>query len=69
MPDFDDMMNEVEEELEVQQAEQEIVDRLPQLKQLSADIDKATTAVINAKLSLESSIRQAQREEGNSVLP
>ena len=64
MPDFDDMMNEVEEELEVQQAEQEIVDRLPQLKQLSADIDKATTAVINAKLSLESSIRQAQREEG-----
>ena len=64
MPDFDDMMNEVEEELEVQQAEQEIVDRLPQLKQLSADIDKATTAVINAKLSLESSIRQTQREEG-----
>ena len=64
MPDFDDMMNEVEEELEVQQAEQEIVDRLPQLKQLSADIDKATTAVINAKLSLESSIRQSQREEG-----
>lgn len=66
MPDFDDMMNEVEEELEVQQAEQEIVDRLPQLKQLSADIDKATTAVINAKLSLESSIRQAQREEGGT---
>ena len=63
-PDFDDMMSEVEEELEVQQAEQEIVDRLPQLKQLSADIDKATTAVINAKLSLESSIRQTQREEG-----
>ena len=62
--DFDNMMNEVEEELEVQQAEQEIVDRLPQLKQLSADIDKATTAVINAKLSLESSIRQTQREEG-----
>ena len=33
-------------------------------KQLSADIDKATTAVINARLSLESSIRQTQREEG-----
>ena len=62
--DFDNMMNEVEEELEVQQAEQNIADRVPQLKQLSTDIDKATTAVINAKLSLESSIRQTQREEG-----
>ena len=62
--DFDNMMNEVEEELEVQQAEQNIADRVPELKQLSSDIDKATTAVINAKLSLESSIRQSQREEG-----
>ena len=58
------MMNEVEEELEVQQAEQNIAGRVPELIQLSADIDKATTAVINAKLSLESSIRQTQREEG-----
>ena len=58
------MMNEVEEELEVQQAEQNIADRVPELKQLSTDIEKATTAVINAKLSLESSIRQTQREEG-----
>ena len=62
--DFDNMMNEVEEELEVQQAEQNIADRVPELKQLSIDIDKATTAVINARLSLESSIRQTQREEG-----
>ena len=62
--DFDNMMNEVEEELEVQQAEQNIADRVPELKQLSANIDKATTAVINAKLSLESSIRRSQREEG-----
>ena len=58
------MMNEVEEELEVQQAKQNIADRVPELKQLSANIEKATTAVINAKLSLESSIRQSQREEG-----
>ena len=64
LTDFDNMMNEVEDELEVQQAEQDIVNRVPELKQLSADIDKATTAVINAKLSLESSIRQSQREEG-----
>jgi len=62
--DFDNMMNEVEEELEVQQAEQNIADRVPELKQLSVNIEKATTAVINAKLSLESSIRQTQREEG-----
>ena len=62
--DFDNMMNEVEEELEVQQAEQNIADRVPELKQWSANIEKATTAVINAKLSLESSIRQSQREEG-----
>ena len=62
--DFDNMMNEVEEELEVQQAEQNIADRVPELKQLGTDIDKATTAVINAWLSLESSIRQTQREEG-----
>ena len=46
------------------QAEQNIADRVPELKQLSANIEKATTAVINAKLSLESSIRQSQREEG-----
>ena len=58
------MMNEVEEELEGQQAEEDIVSRVPELKQLSADIDKATTAIINAKLSLESSIRFTQREEG-----
>ena len=62
--DFDNMMNEVEEELEIQQVEQNIADRVPELKQLSTDIEKATTAVINAKLSLESSIRQSQREEG-----
>ena len=62
--DFDNMMNEVEEELEVQQAEQNIADRVPELRKLSENIDKATTAVINAKLSLESSIRQSQREEG-----
>ena len=63
-PDFDVMFNEVQEEIQERDAEQDIVDRVPELKQLSTDIDKATTAVINAKLSLESSIRQSQREEG-----
>lgn len=63
-PDFEDMMNEVEEDIQEQDAEEEIINHVPELKQLSIDIDKATTAVINAKLSLESSIRQTQREEG-----
>ena len=63
-PDFDVMFNEVQEEIQEKDAEQDIVNRVPELKQLSTDIDKATTAVINAKLSLESSIRQTQREEG-----
>lgn len=45
-PDFDDMMSEVEEELEVQQIEQNIADRVPELRKLNENIDKATTAVI-----------------------
>ncbi len=53
-PDFDVMFNEVQEEIQEKDAEQDIIGRVPELKQLSADIDKATTAVINAKLSLES---------------
>ena len=63
-PDFDVMFNEVQEEIQEKDAEQDIVCRVPELKQLNENIDKATTAVINAKLSLESSIRQTQREEG-----
>ena len=31
---------------------------------LTETVDEATNAVINAKLTLESAIRQAQREEG-----
>jgi Na+/phosphate symporter len=64
MPDFDEMWGDVQEEIQVKNAEQDIISRVPELRQLSTDIDKATTAVINAKLSLESSIRQTQREEG-----
>ena len=63
-PDFDAMFNEVQEEIQEKDVEQDIVSRVPELRKLSENIDKATTAVINAKLSLESSIRQSQREEG-----
>jgi len=64
MPDFDEMMSEVNEDIQEKDAEQDIISRVPELKRLSADIEKAITAVINAKLSLESSIQFTQREEG-----
>ena len=63
-PDFDDMMSEVQEQIQEKDAEDEVINRTSELRKLSENIDKATTAVINAKLSLESSIRQSQREEG-----
>lgn len=64
MPDFNEMMTEVEEDIQEKDAEDAVVNRASELKKLSEDIDKATTTVINAKLSLESSIRQTLREEG-----
>lgn len=63
-PDFDDIVNDIELEVETQQVEHDIANRLLELKQLSSAIDKATTAVINIKLTLESAIRQTNREEG-----
>ena len=63
-PDFDVMFNEVQKEIQEKDAEDEVINRTSDLRKLSENIDKATTAVINAKLSLESSIRQTQREEG-----
>lgn len=64
-PDFDNMMNDVENEVEEQQAEDGLVNRVPELKQLSEDIDKATNTFINATLELESAIQQYQRAEVN----
>ena len=61
--DFDNMMNDVENEVEEQQAEDGLVNRVSELKQLSEDIDKATNTFINAALELESSIQQYQRAE------
>ena len=68
--DFDNMMNDVENEVEEQQAEDGLVNRVPELKQLSKDIDKATDTFINATLELESAIRKynsAQTAFGNAV--
>ena len=62
-PDFDNMMNEVEQELEGLQTEQGIVDRVPELNKLSENIDKATNTWVNATIQLESAIQQYQRAE------
>ena len=57
------MMNDVENEVKEQQAEDGLVSRAPELKQLSEDIDNATDTFINATLELESAIQQYQRAE------
>ena len=62
-PDFDDMMSEVQEEIQEKDAEDAVVNRAPELKKLSEDIDKATNTWINATLQLESAIQQYQRCE------
>ena len=62
-PDFDKMWSEVQEEIQEKDAEQDIVDRVPELKRLSGDIDKATNTWVNATLELESAIQQYQRAE------
>lgn len=56
-------MNDVEDEVEEQQAEDGSVNCVPELKQLSEDIDKATNTFINATLELKSAIQQYQRAE------
>ena len=69
-PDFDDMMSEVQEEIEEHDAEDAVVSRAPELRQLSENIDKATNTWVNATLQLESAIRKynsAQTALGNAV--
>ena len=64
------MMNEVQEEIEEHDAEDAVVSRAPELRQLSENIDKATNTWINATLQLESAIRKynsAQNALGNAV--
>lgn len=64
MPNTDnDRLNLIEQDIERQQLEESIVDRVPELKQLNTDIEKATTLLTNALLALEDSIRQYKHEE------
>ena len=62
-PDFEEMMSEVKEDIQEQDAEQDIISRVPELKELSGNIDKATNTCANARLGLESAILQYQRAE------
>lgn len=56
-------MSEVEEDIQEKDAEQDIINRVPELKKLSASIDTATNTCANARLGLESAIQQYQRAE------
>ncbi|MGE9929742.1 hypothetical protein ACQRBO_09985 [Segatella copri] len=67
--DFDNMMNDVENEVEEQQAEDGLVNRVPELKQLSEDIDKATNTFINATLEMESAIPLFLYHPGINLYP
>lgn len=62
-PDFDEMMNEVEEDIQEQDAEQDIINRMPELKLLNGNINKATTTWLSATYEMESAIQQYQRAE------
>lgn len=70
MSDFEKMWGEVEEDIQVKDAEQDIISRVPELKRLNDDIEQATNTCVNATLQCESVIRLYQRAEeklGNSV--
>ena len=67
--DFDNMMNDVENEVEEQQAEDGLVNRVTELKQLSEDIDKATNTFINATLEMESAIPLFLYHPGINLYP
>ena len=62
-PDFEEMMSEVKEDIQEQDAEQDIISRVPELKELSGNIDRATNNCVNATLQCESVIHQYQRAE------
>ena len=62
-PDFDEMMLEVKEDIQERDAEQNIIDRVPELRKLNDNIEQATNTCANARLALESAVQQYQRAE------
>lgn len=53
MPDFDDMMNEVEHEIEKHDAEDRLDERLAALLKLNEQVENSTNNLANAMLQLE----------------
>ena len=62
-PDFEEMMIEVKEDIQEQDAEQDIINRVPELRRLNENIEQATNTCVNATLQCESVIQQYQRAE------
>ena len=62
-PDFEEMMIEVKEDIQEQDAEQNIINRVRELRKLNDNIEQATNTCANARLGLESAIQQYQRTE------
>ena len=62
-PDFDVMFNEVQKEIQEKDAEQDIINRVPELRRLNNNIEQATNTCVNATLQCESVIQQYQRAE------
>ena len=62
-PDFEEMMIEVKEDIQEQDAEQDIINRVPELRRLNNNIEQATNTCVNATLQCESVIHQYQRAE------
>ena len=62
-PDFEEMWSEVEEDIQEQDAEQDIINRVPELRRLNNNIEQATNTCVNATLQCESVIHQYQRAE------
>ena len=63
MPDFDEMMSEVNEDIQEKDAEQDIINRVPQLKELSDNIHEATNTWASAIFELERAIEKYDRAE------
>ena len=63
MPDFDEMMSEVNEDIQEKDAEQDIISRVPELRKLRANIDQATANWASATCELEMAIEQYDRAE------
>ena len=62
-PNFEEMMSEVKEDIQEQDAEQDVINRVPELRKLNDNIEKATNTCANARLGLETAIQQYQRTE------